>query len=144
MVSAASIPLSRKFGLPVKYIKGAAIGLSVLSLGVPFMNLCIYRRLKRVLSASPHTRVANPCTFNGKEGQVRELGLPRRNNRTKVHTSKGVGNKKGSDVHEGVHDEGGRGADAVADLRRAAGGGRVHQGRVVPGREVPRLVIHVP
>ena len=35
-------------------IKGAAIGLSVLSLFIPFMNLCIYRRLRRVLSASPH------------------------------------------------------------------------------------------
>jgi len=98
VVSAASIPLSRKFGIKLIYIKGAAIGLSVLSLFIPFMNLCIYRRLRRVLSASPHTRVANPTTFNGKEGLVDEPGLPKR--KAKVKPSD-VGNKKGSDVPYG-------------------------------------------
>merc|ERR1712072_1425352 len=102
----ASIPLSRKFGIKLIYIKGAAIGLSVLSLFIPFMNLCIYRRLRRVLSASPHTRVANPTTFNGKEGLVDEPGLPKR--KAKVETSEAL-DAEGQAVylrlHERIHDE---------------------------------------
>ena len=125
VVSAASIPLSRKFGIKLIYIKGAAIGLSVLSLFIPFMNLCIYRRLRRVLSASPHTRVANPTTFNGKEGQVDEPGLPKR--KAKVKPSD-VGNKKGSDV-------------PYADLRQFfSQPGKVEKGRKPTLRCDPRCI----